>query len=604
MNFIGAMDKNAISYGENGHAQHTWSKSDSTQYTYSTIHKKGLTVETKIQVEKSFSYFEDTITQISFQLVRTKTPVSVISKYRETLIQLKANLVDCDQESSAKYREYIGILIKMCAQTRDIIDGKGEYALAYRMILILSEVFPKVGAQIFSRFVVLELDGKPVHPYGSWKDIKYISQLYKDTRGANMSHLTFSTKLINTQLKKDDEAFRDGAPVSLLAKWVPREGSSFGWMFEALAVDYYKDIMKTATEEKKQKAINLCKMNYRKLVSKLNKHLDTTQIKQCAEKWSNIVPEKVTSVTMFRNKKAFLNVTKKGDQRSSQTDRVECAEHFESFFQKAKEGKTTVKGKRVGLADFAKEALTLIQYRKNLNKVDSEIDLINLQWKDNSTQNGALESLVPLVDVSGSMNGDPLHAAISLGIRVAEKSKLGKRVLTFTSTPEWVNLSGIDNYVDMVEKLKGSQWGMNTNFSAALSMILDVIVQNKLSVEEVKGIALVIFSDMMIDAADKNYFSMYDMIEKKYADAGIQVHGEPYSTPHIIFWNLRSTNGFPSLTKQKNTSMLSGFSPMLLNAFCEKGAEFLENLTPWEQLKDSLDRPRYNILDSIIQDNI
>jgi len=317
----------------------------------------------------------------------------------------------------------------------------------------------------------------------------------------------------------------------------------------------------------------------------------------------------VTSVTMFRNKKAFLNVTKKGDQRSSQTDRVECAEHFESFFQKAKEGKTTVKGKRVGLADFAKEALTLIQYRKNLNKVDSEIDLINLQWKDNSTQNGALESLVPLVDVSGSMNGDPLHAAISLGIRVAEKSKLGKRVLTFTSTPEWVNLSGIDNYVDMVEKLKGSQWGMNTNFAIAQKLILDAAIEKKLTPGEVKGLILAIFSDMQMDAAEEHEQkqkskSLMEYIEKQYEEAGQRLWGEPFQPPHILFWNLRSTSGFPTLSTQKNASMMSGFSPALLNLFCEKGLEGLDGCTPWSLLVDSLAKDRYQVLDQHIRETL
>jgi hypothetical protein len=156
----------------------------------------------------------------------------------------------------------------------------------------------------------------------------------------------------------------------------------------------------------------------------------------------------------------------------------------------------------------------------------------------------------------------------------------------------------------MVEKLKKAPWGTTTNFSAALTLILDVIVQERMSVEEVKGIALIIFSDMMIDAADNKYDSMYDMIEKKYADAGIAVHGEPYTTPHILFWNLRSTNGFPNLTKQRNTSMLSGFSPMLLNLFCEKGVECLEKFTPWEMFKQSLDHPRYNLLDPIIREHL
>ena len=29
-----------------------------------------------------------------------------------------------------------------------------------------------------------------------------------------------------------------------------------------------------------------------------------------------------------------------------------------------------------------------------------------------------------------------------------------------------------------------------------------------------------------------------------------------YKVPHIIFWNLRTTDGFPNLTETKNTSMI------------------------------------------------
>jgi uncharacterized protein with von Willebrand factor type A (vWA) domain len=81
----------------------------------------------------------------------------------------------------------------------------------------------------------------------------------------------------------------------------------------------------------------------------------------------------------------------------------------------------------------------------------SEKDLINLQWKDQLTRIGNLENMVPLVDVSGSMNGGPLEAAIALGICVAEKSRFGKRVLTFTDHPEWVHLNG--EFTDMVQTL-------------------------------------------------------------------------------------------------------------------------------------------------------
>jgi hypothetical protein len=40
--------------------------------------------------------------------------------------------------------------------------------------------------------------------------------------------------------------------------------------------------------------------------------------------------------------------------------------------------------------------------------------------------------------------------------------------------------------------------------------------------------------------------------------------------------------------------MLSGFSPVLLNTFCEKGMDVLKDLTPYAILLESLNKPRYN----------
>ena len=550
--FIGAMDKYtpATTIGENGHKQYGW-------------------VEPK-EKEIKEGEIEETITQISFQLVRKG--YGAVEKYKTLLRRLKTE----------NKTGYILLLVKLCAHTRDIVAGKGEYALAYSMLDVLFDLFPDIANVLLERFVRLELNGESVHPYGSWKDIKYFWQGRK--------HLNLKiANLVNSQLRLDEQNMRDGKVVSLAGKWIPREKTKYGWMFEILACDYFDHIFFTAKEETRQKAINMCKMKYRKLLSDLNRHLDTTQVKQCAKKWATIVPEKVTSVTMFKNKKAFLNTDKKGNERSGLRDRIECAINFTSFLERAKKGQVEVKGKRISLADFTKEALELIRTR---NK--QEIDMLNLQWDSNSKQNGSLGNFVALVDVSGSMAGDPLHAAISLGIRVAEKSKLGKRVMTFTSNPTWVNLENKRHFVDMVETVAKAEWGTTTNFSKALDLILEIIVQQKMTVEEVKEISLVIFSDMMMDQADAGYNSVYHMVEERYADAGRKVHGEPYTPPHIIFWNLRATTGFPSLSKQKNTSMLSGFSPMLLNLFCEKGVDCLDSLTPWSVLVESLNNPRYD----------
>jgi hypothetical protein len=337
-------------------------------------------------------------------------------------------------------------------------------------------------------------------------------------------------------------------------------------------------------------------MDYRKMLSSLNKTLDTVQIKQCGKTWSEIDPCKQTSITMHKQKKAFLNKTKKGDQRSYSKDRIACAEKFEEFALKAEKGEVVIKGKRLGLNDFTKEALNLIV---NQQQLGSEGQILNAQWVNNSLQTGKLGKMIAMVDVSGSMSGDPMNAAIALGLRIAENSLLGKRVLTFSAVPQWVNLDGCNNFISMVEKVKYADWGMNTNFMAALNLILDAIVQHKLQPDDVSDMVLTILSDMQIDAADHSFKSdsMMDLIEKKYAETGMRLFGKPFKAPHILFWNLQSTTGFPALSLQKNASMMSGFSASLLNLFCEEGLNALQSCTPWSIFLKGLELERYKILE-------
>ena len=387
----------------------------------------------------------------------------------------------------------------------------------------------------------------------------------------------------------------------MVAKWVPREKSQFSDLFVKMAIHYFPHYLTSAkTEEAQTKAISKAKMDYRKIISGLNRQLDTVQIKQCANTWAQIDPEKQTSITMHKQKKAFLNLKADGEQRSESEDRITCANHFEEFVAKACRNECEIKGKRIGLNNFTKEALKLL----NAGIKDGpEVDILNAQWVNNSSQTGALGKMIAMVDVSGSMDGDPLHAAIALGIRVAEKSMLGKRVLTFSALPIWINLEANNTFIDMVKNLNNANFGLNTNFSKALMLILDAIVENKMAANDVEDMVLAVFSDMQIDEAkSEEDNTMMALIETRYSEAGIKVCGKPYKMPHILFWNLRSTSGFPTLSLQKNASMMSGFSPALLNLFCDEGLTALQSCTPWSLLIKALSNERYNVLDTQIRE--
>lgn len=562
---ISALDNfTPLQIGENGSSEYTWSNN-----------------------------VRERIIQLSFQLTRVRDEITINNLSNKTDIILKdlTNSYKASMLSREEYLEYMSIMFRMIGHTRDIIDGKGEYALSYMLLEVWNKHYPEL-AKFALRLFVLPITND-FHPYGSWKDIKYI---YKANKYSSL--VQYSSQLILTQLKEDSLSENP----SLAAKWVPREKSQFSELFTDLAIDYFCDYIKSAkTDEARRKAIIKAKMDFRKLISGLNKKLDTVQVKQCGLDWSNINPSKQTSITMHKQKKAFLNVDKAGKQRSNLEDRIVCANKFKEFTKKAVNGEVEVNGKRIGMNDFTKEALKLIN---SSQKNSDEASILNAQWLNNSKQTGKLGKMIAMVDVSGSMSGDPMFAAIALGIRVAEKSMLGKRVMTFSASPSWVNLTGQDTFIDMVDTVRRAEWGMNTNFAAALTMILDAIVTQKLKPEDVEDMVLAIFSDMQMDQADPSSKSVIDFIESKYTEAGQRLWNKPFKVPHILFWNLRSTDGFPTLSTQKNASMMSGFSPALLNMFCEEGLEALQSCTPWSLFIKSLDNERYKPLDTFIRETL
>lgn len=566
---VNALDSyTPMQVGEKGHAEYSWS-----------------------------SDLQEKILQLSFQFTRCDS--AKIESHAQMLRQLLRNITASKDVSREKFVELMTVAYKMVGHTRDIIDGKGEYALAYMQILVWNDFYPELARFVLTKFV--SSDG---HPYGSWKDIKYFCS-YCRSNGVAVSDplMQHAFQVLLGQLRLDASAEKK----SLAAKWVPRAKSQrFGWIFNELAVAYYSNYIETAkTNVQVDRAVNKAKMDFRKLLANLNRELDTTQIHQCDGTWSKIDHAKTTSLTISKQKTAFLNKKKDGTQRSEAEDRVQCAENFTARIKKAAAGEVDMKGKRVGLNTFTVQARDLI-FRKPTDGIQTEIDLLNSQWRDNATQTGALGPMVAMLDFSGSMDGDPRDVAMALGCRVAEKSILGKRVMSFSTNPTWHNLDGCNNFVDMIRVLHNGEVGYSTNFHAAFDRILDAIVEKKLTPDQVEGMILAIFSDMQIDdpnvKAPSNMDSFYQSMETKYAETGVRLWGKPFKPPHILFWNLRVTHGFPCLSSQKNVSMMSGFSPALLNLFCEKGLDALQGCTPWSILVEQMNKPRYQCLEDKVKE--
>jgi hypothetical protein len=547
------------------------------------------------------------ISQFFFQLVRTSDMEQLERDLHDMLTKLYYDR-KCEESN-----EKLLLLFKLVIQTRDLVNGKGERDLAYMQLLVWYNYYPKKVEQLFELF--LRFDEKhselteSTHQYGSWKDVKYFCNfVFKKTGNRFHPLIDYVLGLANNQLKRDYELFMDWSndagqscpQLTLVGKWLPREKSKqFGWIHARLAYLYFPEFLATAkTEEQKFKAKLKCKIRYNKMLTTLNKHLDTTQIKQCDKRYSDINWNTVTSLTNRKQRLAFLNKTKKNEQRSADPDRIEGAKKFIEHVQASVKDKSKkVHGKRCNVYELVKDALSC-------GESGEEKLLINQMWNSNSENNGSLQNIIPMCDTSGSMEcdeGKPLYSAIGLSLRVAEKNNtvFKNRVLTFDNNPQWIQIPEEMTFVDRVNYVKRSSWGMNTNFYKAASLILDAVLESEIEPSEVSNMVLAVFSDMQIDASlerGEDLNTVYENIVKKYHDAGMRSkYRVPFEPPHILFWNLRNTTGFPCLSSQENVTYLSGFSSSLLNLFCEKGVDELKKITPDLHLKELLDDKRYNV---------
>lgn len=460
--------------------------------------------------------------------------------------------------------------------------------------------------------------------FKDYKDIQNQHDLYSKCVNAIVI-------LINEQLRADYAVYTQSHTdsISLVAKWIPREKSKkFGWLYYYLAMSYFQhEIPSDQTHPSYERAVNRAFMNYRKMISALNKKLDTTQVKMCDKKWSELNFNNVTSITMHKQTKSLLNVKQNGktSRYPSDEDREDCRYNYEAYLRDVVDGKQRIKGARVSVVDFVKSAIEnkhlLLQQTPESDPSSSPssiITTINEQWKDNSNKNstGTLGEFIAMCDTSGSMeseNCNPLYAAIGLSIRVAERSALGPRIMTFSERPHWIQLGteDSDTFVKQVVKVRGSNWGMTTNFYYALDLIRQGIEDNKLPRDVVEKLTLVVFSDMQMREASSDLQNiekkntLFENIRQMFAKMGERLYGNethlPLKPPHIILWNLRKTTGFPSLSTDENVSMMSGFSPALLNIFCQKGVEGLKTYTPWNTLTETLNYSRYAVFENVFK---
>ena len=385
--------------------------------------------------EKAWSFdIDEKITQFFFQLVRSKDHSDLERHLHDILGKLKYDVAACGMHTTTL--KYLITMYKLIGQTRDIISGKGEQQLSFMQIFIWWNYFPELAFNALVHFV----KGHE-HPYGSWKDIKYFAKYIKD-KTANSHHplIIHACKLICGQINEDWELYTNKeCHISLAAKWCPREPNyskkkniKFGFIYQIIADEMFPQYFSSVHPylvASWNKAKLKCKITLKKRLVILNKHLNTVQIKQCANEWDTIDFNAVSTQTLRRQTRAFQNLTKLNLQKSEKIDRIQCAQNFKDHIDSAKidPSLNRVHGKRCNKYELVKDAMN---YPHRTSETATNIDAINLQWNDHCKNNKDLGNIpiVAMIDTSCSMEYDnsiPLYNSIGLGIRCSEL-KIGR----------------------------------------------------------------------------------------------------------------------------------------------------------------------------------
>ena len=494
-------------------------------------------------------------------------------------------------------KEALEDLCVLLFQTRNIRGGKGERALAYDMLAALDKKQHGLSLALVPLF----------SHYGCWKDLFVLGQnaAFKET----VLDLTIK------QFAADNAAIKtEGGKVSLLAKWAPREKSFNGLLAKWLAERLFTH---SAILSERMKA-------YRKMVSALNKHIDTVEVKMCDRHFADIEPSHVPGRALQKYRKAFLNEAstfKNGHhdkfargERSTEYDRIEGAKHFSEHFAAGAKGDVILKG-----ADtvYPHEVVEAVYHSHEESEAERNLRLGQwLSFVAKAKEGGALKNCLAMCDFSGSMDGLPKMVSLALGMLIAEVSGSNK-ILTFDSEPKWHTFNPSHNLYEKVSSIGNIGHGLSTDFQKAMDLVLADIKERRVKPEDVVK-DLIVFTDMGWDAAcsssEKSSYTgnsyrnnvkttewqtHIQMIRENFRRAGEDMWGVPFVPPRIVIWNLRAAyDDFHARADEEGVVMLSGWSPALFKVLQEKGVEVL---TPYAALRLQLDDPMYQPVRDLVR---
>ena len=337
-------------------------------------------------------------------------------------------------------------------------------------------------------------------------------------------------------------------PISLLAKWMPSENTSS---------KKTKVLARTLRE-----TLNMSPKSYRKSLSALRGWLHVVERQMSANQWGDINYNCVPSKANLNYRNAFL-----------EHDTVRRVKYLEDL-------KNDVKGVKMNssvnfpyeiVSRYSNAAISNWDDCEDIEDVEVD-ESLELAWK-NLKEIPAFENCLVVADDSGSMMVNipgagrvtAMDVARSIAIYGAQhlKDAYHNKIVTFSETPRFLDISGKDTLRDILGYLEEHSEVRNTNIEAVFDLVLSTAVENNLKQKDLPK-SIVVVSDMEFDECaipEGGYTSTggnpIKAAQKKFSKAG-------YDLPTLVFWNVNSrTCTIPVKKNDLGVLLISGFSQNL-----------------------------------------
>lgn len=428
--------------------------------------------------------------------------------------------------------------------------GMGERR-SFRVILnSLGHQYPIIAKELISL----------VPEYGRWDD------LYSLMDGDLTEHVV---DFIYQQLDEDCGNYLNKKPISLLAKWLPKESTK-----------KYKKVYKILV-----KKLGMTPKEYRRIVSDLRKYLDVVEVKMSANEWNKVNYNSVPSKANLLYKDAFL---KHDEERRNE------------YLENLKNGNENTKiNAKVLMPHEIVHNYTSPLYDGWHLRIKSYDETLEQLWKSLPDYVDGEGFSMFVRDGSGSMtdrigntNTTCLDVSTALAIYFSEhcKGEYKDNFITFSNRPKVIDLSNCSSLREKIEKCYTEDDWTNTDIYKVFKLVLDVAVKNQYVQEELPK-NIVILSDMEFDDATttRDHKTLFETIQAEYL-----LHG--YDLPRLVFWNVCSrTETIPLKTNKNGVCLVSGFNPTIMDMVLNG------ELDPYKCLVNKLNSSRYDAVEKAVK---